>query len=60
MGSSIGFVSKVLIISAVLAALIKYIGPSLEIPATPSNSLIAILSPTLIMAILLIWRNWRT
>ena len=46
-----GFILKVLLISAGLSVLIKYGGPNLSIPATPTNTLIAVFLPTLIMAI---------
>jgi membrane protein implicated in regulation of membrane protease activity len=39
--------------------LIKYIGPSLSIPATPTNALIIVLLPTIVMAIALVWRFQR-
>lgn len=46
-----GFILKVLVISAGLSVLIKYGGPNLSIAAKPSNALIAVFVPTLIMAV---------
>jgi hypothetical protein len=52
---SIGFLFKLLSFSALLSLLIKYADP-LWIPATVTNVLIMVLSPTVIMAALLLWR----
>jgi hypothetical protein len=46
-----GFIFKVLLISAGLSILIKYGGPILSIPATPTNALLLVLVPTLL------WRS---
>ncbi|MFB8792132.1 MAG: hypothetical protein U7123_25625 [Potamolinea sp.] len=59
MGSQTNFLLKVLILSAGLSALIKYAGPSFPITATSGNALIAIVSPTIILAIALLWRAWK-
>lgn len=56
MGNQISFILKVLIISAVISVLIKYTGPSLPIAATSVNTLIAVLTPTLLCAAALFWR----
>lgn len=48
-----GFILKVLLISAGLSILIKYGGPILSIPATPTNALLMVLVPTLLVAIAL-------
>lgn len=48
-----GFIFKVLVISAGLSILIKYGGPSLFIPLTPTNLLIVVFMPTVVMAIAL-------
>lgn len=50
------FVSKVLLLSAVISLFIKYVAPNLSIPETATNALIIILLPNLIMATLLIWQ----
>lgn len=51
-----GFIFKVLFISAALSILIKYAGPTLSIPATPTTVLTLVFVPTLLMAIALLWR----
>ncbi|BAZ50263.1 hypothetical protein NIES4103_28790 [Nostoc sp. NIES-4103] len=56
MENQLGFVMKLLVLSAVLSLLIKYIGPSFLIPATATNALLIILMPNVIMAIALLWR----
>lgn len=56
MENQTGFVVKVFVVSALLSLLIRYAGPSLEIPATTTNVLIIVLSPTLIIAIALLSR----
>ncbi|MBD2440094.1 hypothetical protein [Nostoc sp. FACHB-110] len=50
------FIAKLLVVSAVLSLLMKYVLPSAPIPATVTNALILVLSPTVIMAIALLWR----
>ncbi|WP_346293536.1 hypothetical protein [Sphaerothrix gracilis] len=55
----LGFILKVLVASAGLAALIKYVAPALNIPANAFSSLILVLLPTLVMAGLLGWRLWQ-
>ncbi|MEH2464929.1 hypothetical protein [Nostoc sp.] len=56
MENQLGFVLKLLLLSALLSVLIKYVGPSLSIPATATNALIIVLLPIVIMAIALVWR----
>ncbi len=48
---------KILCLSAALSAAIKYLAPNLHIPVTSTNALIAIILPSLVMAILLLWRG---
>lgn len=48
-----GFILKVLVVSAGLSISIKYGGPYLSIPPTPTNVLIVVFVPTLVMAIAL-------
>ncbi len=48
-----GFILEVLVISAGLSILIKYGGSTLSIPPTPTNVLIVVLVPSLVMAIAL-------
>jgi hypothetical protein len=54
--NQLGFILKLLLISALLSLLIKYAAPSLPIPKTDTNALIMILLPTVILAIALLWR----
>ncbi|MBX9257618.1 hypothetical protein H1Q63_27465 [Desmonostoc muscorum CCALA 125] len=56
MQNQLGFVLKLLLLSALISALIKYIAPSLSISATATNALIIVLLPSVIMAIALLWR----
>ncbi|MEH1850125.1 MAG: hypothetical protein V7L11_00170 [Nostoc sp.] len=56
MENQLGFVLKLLLLSALLSVLIKYVGPSLSIPATATNALIIVLLPIVIIAIALLWR----
>jgi membrane protein implicated in regulation of membrane protease activity len=58
MENQLGFVLKVFLLSAGISVLIKYALPYLTIPATATNALIIVLLPTVIMAILLLWR-WQ-
>ncbi len=53
------FILKVLILSAGISALIKYGGPSLPIAGTLGNTLIAVVTPSVILAIALLWRAWN-
>ena len=53
---TIGFLLKLLLFSALLSVLIKYAAPFLLLPATVTNVLIMVLSPTIIMATVLLWR----
>ncbi|HEY9742197.1 MAG TPA: hypothetical protein V6C90_17050 [Coleofasciculaceae cyanobacterium] len=56
MGTQASFILKVLILSAGVSVLIKYGGPLLPVTATSVNAMIAILTPTVIVAIALLWR----
>ncbi|MBN3925173.1 hypothetical protein [Nostoc sp. NMS4] len=56
MENQLGLILKLLLLSALLSALIKYAGPSLSIPATATNALIIVLLPVAILAIALLWR----
>jgi hypothetical protein len=56
MENQLSFVIKLLIMSAFVSVLIKYAGPFWPLPATDTNALILVLSPTVIMAIALLWR----
>jgi hypothetical protein len=59
MGTQANFIFKVLILSAGISWGIKYGGPSLLIPATSVNGLIAVLTPTFVLAIALLGRAWK-
>lgn len=59
MGSQTNFILKVLVLSAGVSAAIKYGGSSLPIAATSVNALIAVLTPTFILASVLLWRSWK-
>ncbi|MBD2606629.1 hypothetical protein H6G81_19355 [Scytonema hofmannii FACHB-248] len=56
MENQTGFIVKVFVFSALLSLLIRYVCPSLGIGGTTSNVLIMVLSPSLIIAIALLWR----
>jgi hypothetical protein len=56
MENQMGFIVKLLVLSALLSALIKYAAPSLPIPSTDAIALIFVLLPTVIIAIALAWR----
>ncbi|MEC4804154.1 MAG: hypothetical protein SAJ72_07835 [Jaaginema sp. PMC 1080.18] len=60
MSYNFNFILKVAIASALLAVIVKYGGPLLPIRPTPTNALIAVLSPTLITAGILLGRWWKT
>jgi membrane protein YdbS with pleckstrin-like domain len=53
------FVLKLLVISAIIAAAIKYVVPFVPIPATATVALVLVLSPTIFMAGALAWRRWQ-
>lgn len=54
MASQALFVVKLLVASAILSVAIKF--TPISVPPTTINALIGVLSPTLIMAIALLWR----
>lgn len=54
MNGIVGFLLKVLLLSAAVSLLIKYGGPRLAIPPTVGVSLALILAPSLILAAILI------
>jgi hypothetical protein len=56
MENQLGFIVKLLLISALISLLIKYAFPYLAIPGTDTVALIIVLLPTVIMAIALLWR----
>lgn len=56
MENQLGFVLKLLLLSALISVLIKYVAPYLSISATTTNALIIVLLPIAIVAIALLWR----
>lgn len=56
MGSQTLFIFKLLGISAILSVAIKYAAPSLSIPPTSTNALIAVLLPTIVMTVTFLGR----
>ncbi|MBD2018363.1 hypothetical protein H6F96_30945 [Microcoleus sp. FACHB-53] len=56
MSTQANFILKVFILSLGVSVLIKYGGPSLPVGATSVNALIAVLTPSLILAIVFLWR----
>jgi membrane protein YdbS with pleckstrin-like domain len=54
------FLLKLLLLSAALSGLIKYVVPWFELPATSVIALLLVISPTLLLAAALAWRYWRS
>lgn len=59
MSTQANFILKVLIFSGGISTLIKYGGSSLPIEANSVNALMAIVTPTIVLAIALLWRAWN-
>jgi hypothetical protein len=59
MNDNANTILKVFLLSALVSIAIKYAAPSLAIPNTPLNALIAVLLPPIGMAIALGWRGMR-
>ncbi|WP_373537137.1 hypothetical protein [Microcoleus sp.] len=59
MNTNISPILKVFTLSAAFSLAIKYAGPSLSIPSTDFNALIAVFSPSLMLAAILGWRAWQ-
>ncbi|HBE56468.1 MAG TPA: hypothetical protein DDW56_02755 [Cyanobacteria bacterium UBA11366] len=57
MDNRTNFILKVLVLSLGISVFIKYGASSLSVSATSVNALIAILTPSLILAIALSWRG---
>jgi hypothetical protein len=57
MDSKLWLLLKILLLSGGLSIAIKYLAPAFPIPATATNALIAILTPSLVLALLLVWRR---
>lgn len=60
MNSKLSIVLKVFILSAASAVAIKYLAPYLEIPATPTNALVTVFLPAVVMILALAWRSTKT
>ncbi|TAE59276.1 MAG: hypothetical protein EAZ76_05005 [Nostocales cyanobacterium] len=56
MKNQLSFLLKLLILSAIISYLIKYVCPMLEIPETSTNAIILVILPTLIMTIIFLAR----
>lgn len=56
MNTQLAFILKLLALSGAIAALIKYLAPALSIAPSVTNALIAVLSPSVILALILTWR----
>lgn len=48
---------KILLLSSLIALLIRYVVPGLNVPATSTVALGLVLTPTLVMGLLLGWRS---
>lgn len=59
MNNTAKFILEVVAVSLLIAVLIKAIGPSLPIPATDLSAIAIVLTPTLILGSLLLWRAVR-
>jgi hypothetical protein len=56
MNTKIGVIIKVFVFSLLISWAIKYFGPYLSLSPNNINVLIAVLTPTIIMGSLLLWR----
>ncbi|RUS99573.1 hypothetical protein [Trichormus variabilis] len=56
MKNQLGFLLKLLLLSALISLLIKYAAPTFLIPETSTNALILVLLPTVIMITILLLR----
>ena len=59
MNDTAKFIFEVVAVSLLIAVLIKAIAPPLAIPATDLSALAIVLTPTLVMGSLLLWRAVR-
>lgn len=59
MGTQANFILKVLILSAGISVAIKYGGSSLPVAGTALNATIAVLTPSIVVALALLWRAWN-
>ena len=56
MGTQVNFILKVFFLSLGVSVLIKCGGPNLPVDGTFVNALIAVVTPSLILAIAFLWR----
>ncbi|WP_009631966.1 hypothetical protein [Synechocystis sp. PCC 7509] len=56
MASQALFIVKLLVVSLILSVAIKSVAPSLFIPPTATNALIAVLLPSTVMTVTFLWR----
>lgn len=56
MPEPLSFIAKVLLASALVSAALKYGGPLLQLPASPSISLLLVLTPAVLMGLWLTWQ----
>ncbi|NJL22393.1 MAG: hypothetical protein HC895_18790 [Leptolyngbyaceae cyanobacterium SM1_3_5] len=59
MNNTVKFIVEIIALSLLIAVLIKTIGPSLPIPATDVSAIAIVLTPTVAMGSLLLWRAVR-
>ncbi|MEP0870999.1 hypothetical protein NDA01_14415 [Trichocoleus desertorum AS-A10] len=59
MGTNLGFVVKVMMISALVAIAIRFVGRTLVVQATPETVLFVVLFPSFALAMALGWRAWQ-
>lgn len=55
--NDLGFVLKILLLSALISVGIKVLGPQLAIPATSAVALGIVLLPSLVLGVFLLWRG---
>ncbi|MEA5518146.1 hypothetical protein [Limnoraphis robusta] len=60
MDNKVGFLLKVLLLSAAISVFIKYVGPYLSIPLSVTNTLIAVFFPSIAIALIFLWRGTRS
>lgn len=56
MQNQIGFILKLFLLSGLLSALIKYVGPLINIPPRGISALIAVFLPSVVLGIIFLWR----
>jgi hypothetical protein len=59
MGNQWFFVVKLFLLAGLISAAIKYLLPLLNIPATTTVVLSFVLTPSILLATLLAWRQYR-